>query len=134
VQILAYADDIDIIGRSERAVREAFENLERTAQEMGLRVNEGQTEYMEVTTRPTNRKVLRVKNYEFECVNEFKYLGTLVTNNNRISPEINHRIGIANRCYNGMKDILKSRYLKRETKGKPYNTILKPRASSITPY
>jgi sorting nexin-29 len=31
VQILAYADDIDIIGRTERAVREDFENLERTA-------------------------------------------------------------------------------------------------------
>jgi hypothetical protein len=85
LQILAYADDIDIIGRTERAVREASENFERTARQMGLRVNEGKTEYMEVTTRPTNQKVLKVKNYEFECVNEFKYLGTLVTNNNRIT-------------------------------------------------
>jgi hypothetical protein len=109
VQILAYANDTDIIRRSERAVREAFENLERTAREMGLRVNEGKTKYMEGTTRPTNQKVLKVKNYEFECVNEFKYLGTLVTNNNRISAEINHRIRIANCCYHGMKDMLKSR-------------------------
>jgi hypothetical protein len=30
VQILAHADEIDIIGRTERAVKEAFENLERT--------------------------------------------------------------------------------------------------------
>jgi hypothetical protein len=43
-----------------------------------------------------------------------------------ISAEINHRIGIANRCDHGMKDMLKSRYLRRETKGKLYNTILKP--------
>jgi hypothetical protein len=93
---------------------------------MGLRVNEGKTKYMEVITRPTNQKVLKVKNYEFECVNEFKCLGTLVTNNNRISAKINHRIEIANCCYHGMKDMLKSRYLKRETKGKLYNTILKP--------
>jgi hypothetical protein len=78
---------------------------------------------MDVTTRPTNQKVLKVKNYEFERVNEFKYLETLVTNNNRISAEINHRIGIANRCYHGMKDMLKSRYLKSETK-----------ASSTTPH
>jgi hypothetical protein len=96
VQILAYEDDIDIIGRSGRAVREAFEKLEKTAREMGLRVIEGKTKYIEVTTRPTNQKVLKVKNYEFECVNECKYLGTLVTNNNRISAEIYHRIGIAN--------------------------------------
>jgi hypothetical protein len=61
-----------IIGRSERAGREAFQSLERTAREMGLRVNEGKTKYMEVITRLTNRKVRKVKNYEFECVNEFK--------------------------------------------------------------
>jgi hypothetical protein len=70
--------------------------------------------------------VLKVKNYVFECVNEFKYLGTLVTNNNRISAEINHRIRIANRCYHGMKDTLRTRHLKRETKGKLHNTTLKP--------
>jgi hypothetical protein len=126
VQILVYTDDIDIIGRTERAVREAFENLERTASEMGLRVNEGKTKYMEVTTRPANQKVLKVKNCEFECVNGFKYLGTLVTSNNRITAEINHRNGIANRCYHGMKHMLKSGYLKREIKGKLHNTILKP--------
>jgi hypothetical protein len=93
---------------------------------MGLRISEVKTKYMEETIRPTNQKVLKVKNYEFECVNEFKYLGTPVTSNNRISAEINHRIGIANRCYHRMKHMLKSRYLKRETKGKPYDTTLKP--------
>jgi sorting nexin-29 len=106
VQIVAYADDIHITGRTETAVREVFENLEITAREMGLQVNEGKTTYMEVTSRPTNQKVLKVKNYEFESVNEFKYLGTLVTNNNQITAEINHRIGIANHCYHGMKDML----------------------------
>jgi hypothetical protein len=45
---------------SERAVREAFENLERTKQGMGLWVNEGKTKYMEVTTRPTDQNVSKV--------------------------------------------------------------------------
>jgi hypothetical protein len=49
--------------------------------------------YMEVTTRPTGQKVFKVINYEFQCVNEFKYLGTLVTNNTQVTAEINHRIG-----------------------------------------
>ena len=35
VQLLAYADDIDIIGRSERAVRETFSRLEKEAKKMG---------------------------------------------------------------------------------------------------
>lgn len=36
VQLLAYADDIDIISRSESGIIEAFKSLERSAQAMGL--------------------------------------------------------------------------------------------------
>jgi len=35
VQLLAYADDIDIIARSRMALKEAFLSLERAAGEMG---------------------------------------------------------------------------------------------------
>jgi hypothetical protein len=80
---------------------------------------------MEVT-RHTRQKMCKMMNYQFECVNEFKYLGTLVTNNNQIIAKINHRIEIANRCYHRLKDTLNSRYLKNETKRKLSNTILKP--------
>jgi hypothetical protein len=110
---------------TEKAVREAFENLDRTAQEMGLWANEGKTKYMEVTTRPTGQKIFKVINYDLECVNEFKYLGTLVANSHRITAEIDHRVGTVNRCYHRMKDMLISRYMETETKGKPYNHILK---------
>jgi hypothetical protein len=78
---------------------------------VGLRVNEGKSKYMEVTTRPTDQEAYKLMNYEFDCGNEFKHLGTLVTNINRITAEINHRTGIANRCYHGLKDMFKSRCL-----------------------
>jgi len=39
-QILAYADDIDIIYTSKRAVKESFINTDKEAQKMGLRINE----------------------------------------------------------------------------------------------
>ncbi|GFT55259.1 reverse transcriptase domain-containing protein [Trichonephila clavipes] len=38
LQLLAYADDIDIIGRSEKAVKEAFQALEISATNMGLTI------------------------------------------------------------------------------------------------
>jgi len=46
VQLLAYADDIDIIARSQTALKEAFLSLERAAGEMGLRINEKKTKYL----------------------------------------------------------------------------------------
>ncbi|GFS78389.1 reverse transcriptase domain-containing protein [Trichonephila clavipes] len=39
LQLLAYADDIDIIGRSEKAMKEAFQALEISATNMGLTIN-----------------------------------------------------------------------------------------------
>ena len=41
VQLLAYADDIDIIGRTKRDVTAAFGAIERESTNMGLAVNEG---------------------------------------------------------------------------------------------
>jgi sorting nexin-29 len=40
VQILAYADDIDIIARTETAMKEAFTNLEKAAKKMHLNINQ----------------------------------------------------------------------------------------------
>jgi hypothetical protein len=40
VHVLAYADDLDIIERSERDVKEAFIKLDNEAQQMGLNINE----------------------------------------------------------------------------------------------
>jgi Reverse transcriptase (RNA-dependent DNA polymerase) len=45
-QILAYADDIAIIGRSQTAVRDAYLALEREVNKVGLKINESKTKYM----------------------------------------------------------------------------------------
>ena len=51
VQILAYADDIDIIGRTQSAMIEAFNSLEKAARDMNLFINQHKTKYMPVTKR-----------------------------------------------------------------------------------
>jgi sorting nexin-29 len=44
VQVLAYADDLDVIGRSERDVKEAFIKLNNEAQKVDLNINEEKTQ------------------------------------------------------------------------------------------
>ena len=41
VQLLAYADDIDIIGCTKRDITAAFSGIERESTKMGVAVNEG---------------------------------------------------------------------------------------------
>jgi hypothetical protein len=84
VQVLAYADDLDIIGKPERDVKEAFIKLNNEAQNMGLNINEEKTKYMEITAKPTKSKYLNVGNYRLEKVTEFKYLGTVISYDNNV--------------------------------------------------
>ena len=46
VQVLGYADDLNIIGRFLRAVTEAFLALEGPARRLGLIINESKTKHM----------------------------------------------------------------------------------------
>ncbi|GFY03043.1 transposable element Tc3 transposase [Trichonephila clavipes] len=92
LQLLAYADDIDIIGRSEKAVKEDFQALEISATNMGLTINEDKTKFMEILPSSVNNTSFCVNGHSFERVSEFKYLGTIINDQNKLKVEINNRI------------------------------------------
>ncbi|XP_043064519.1 uncharacterized protein LOC122320475 [Drosophila ficusphila] len=104
VQLLAYADDIDIIGRTKRDVTAAFGAIEKESAKVGLAVNMEKTKFMVCSSRESRRldSQLTAASYSFESVKEFIYLGTAVTGNNNVSLEIKRRITLANRCYFGL--------------------------------
>jgi hypothetical protein len=56
-QLLAYADDIDIVGRSQSAVLDAYLALEGEAAKLGLKINEQKTEYMIAARNDTTIRV-----------------------------------------------------------------------------
>jgi sorting nexin-29 len=90
VQIMAYADDIDIIGRTQSAMIEAFTSLEKAAKSMNLLINQEKTKYMPVTknSRASRPHYLEVGPYKFQVVHSFTYLGSDVNCNNDIGAEI----------------------------------------------
>ena len=55
VQLLAYSDDIDIIGRTLRDINPAFSAIEWESAKMGLALNEGKTKYMLTTSVVVSR-------------------------------------------------------------------------------
>jgi sorting nexin-29 len=122
VQILAYADDIVLVRRNIGVLKEAIKNLRKATKEMGLTINLQKTKYMEVTKKPTNLRMLKVDDQEFERVREFKYLGSTLTEDNNINTEIKLRIVMANRASCGLKKQLSLRYLGRQTKCTLYDT------------
>ena len=62
----------------------------------------------------------------FERVEEFKYLGTTLTNQNSIEEEIKSKLRSGNACYNSVHNLLSSRLLSKNLKIKIYKTIILP--------
>jgi len=69
---------------------------------------------------------VRMDNSTFERVEEFKYLGTTLTNQNAIQEEIKSRLRSGNVCYYSVQNLLSSRLLSKNLKIKIYRTIILP--------
>ena len=92
-QVLAYADDIDLIGRSSVNVVESFLRLERAAESVGLQVNGDKTKYMLSTPKHTAiEPIITMGSYNIEVVKNFVYLWSKATSNSDAIAEINRII------------------------------------------
>ena len=69
---------------------------------------------------------MRTDNSTFERVEEFKYLGTTLTNQNSIAEEIKSRSKSGNACYHSVQNLLSSRLLSKHLKIKIYRTVILP--------
>ena len=54
---------------------------------------------------------MKVDNSSIESVEEFKYLGTTLTNENSIQKEIKSRLKLGNACYHSVQKLLSSSLL-----------------------
>jgi len=61
---------------------------------------------------------LRIHNSTFERVEEFKYLGTILTNQNSIAEEIKSRLRSESAFYHSVQKLLSSRLLSKNLKVK----------------
>ena len=69
---------------------------------------------------------MKTDNSAFERVEEFKYLGTSLTNQNSIQEEIKSRLKSGNACYHAVQNLLFSCLLSKNLKFKIYSTIILP--------
>lgn len=126
-QIIEYADDLNILGRSVPAIREIFGNLEKAAKEIGLVVNEQKTKLMVQSKKRKNQigQNITIGDYNFEVVDNFSYLGSNMTADNEEAQEILKRIATSNRMFYSMLPIMKSRNIHRNVKLRLYKTLIR---------
>jgi hypothetical protein len=69
---------------------------------------------------------VKIDNSSIERVEEFKYLGTTLTDQNSVQKEIMSRLNLGNACYHSVQNVLSSRLLSTNLKMKIYRTIILP--------
>ena len=76
------------------------------------------TKYM-VMSRDRNAgrdDIVKIDNSSIERVEEFKYLGTMLTDKNSVQEEIRSRLKLGNACYHSVQSLLSSRLLSKNLK------------------
>ena len=125
-QLVCFADDIDVIGRSLETVADQYTRLKHEAARIGLKVNVSKTKYMLAngTERDQNQlgSKVTVDGDEFDVVQKFVYLGSMITADNNNSREIRRRIINGSRAFYGLHGNLRSRKFHPRPKCSMYST------------
>ena len=86
--------------------------------EIGLEVDADKTKHV-IMSRDQNAGrsySMKTDNSSIERVEEFKYLGTTLTNQNSIQEEIKRRLKLGNACYYSIQNLLSSSLLSKNLK------------------
>ena len=103
MNILAYADDMVLIGNNEIEIRQLFVEIENIARKFGLQINQEKTKYMIVERKNSLKQNeighLKIKNYKFERFENLKYLEVILNEDNNNQIDLQERRKIANKIY-----------------------------------
>ena len=128
-QIAAYADDVNLMGRSVRDITELYLELEENAKTIGLTINTDKTKAMTQTRKRRIAQNLTIGEENIEMVERFTYLGVEMTRDGSEEGEIRRRVTLANKAYFSLSQVFRSKEIHRAVKIRIYKTIIRPIAT-----
>ena len=120
---LDFADDLAVLSSSYTHLQEKTERLNQYAKQTGLNINGPKTQVMCVNATPDAPII--VNGETLDNVEEFTYLGSLVSKDNATEKDIKARLGKAHGVFARLYTIWKSKQYSLKTKVRLYNSNVK---------
>ena len=122
---LRYADDIVLIAQSKEKLQEMLDIIDFYSEENGLSINQKKTECMVVSKyQNVIDSGITLKGNPIKQVENFKYLGTWITNDGKCDKEIKTRIAMAKETFYKLNNIFHNHNIRLSTKLNVLNTYV----------
>jgi hypothetical protein len=127
-QVVGYADDICLLSRNIRTIKEEYQQLKEATMEIGLKINKDKTLAMIQTSSKASKantdQQLHAGEHSTNIVDSFHYLGSCITNDNNEATKIQRRLKLANSAYYSISANMTSRDVHKGTKNRLYKTLI----------
>ena len=121
---LDFADDLAVISDTHSHLQDKSDRLSNFAVRTGLHINQKKTKAMFVHAPTASLITINVET--LECIEDFTYLGSLISNDNAAHKDIQARLKIARGVYSRLRNIQRSKQYSLKTKIRLYNSNIKP--------
>ena len=120
---LDFADDVALLSHNARQMKGKTERLCKFGESLGLHVNSEKSKLMRLKT--SNKENIEVNGCALENVEEFTYLGSIISTDGGTDKDILARIGKARTAFAMLKNIWRSKQISLKTKLRLFNSNVK---------
>ena len=103
IRDLLYADDAAMMAHSLEAIQEITSRFSEISKAFGLQINIHKSELLYRNRENNAQPIVTIDGEVLNTVHKFKYLGSYVSDDNKVDTEISHRIQMASAAYGKLK-------------------------------
>jgi len=124
-QVIGYVDDVCLLVRNVRTVKEVYQELKEAPIEIGLHINTSKIKAMIMPCSKINiDQSLNIFSHNIELVNSCIYLGSHIMDDNNKLPKIQRRLILANNAYYMLITVMKILLVHKFVKIRLYKTLI----------
>ena len=121
---LIFADDIVLIAKSTSELQKMVQDIHETSKAVGLNMHLGKTKVM--CNPAVNKTDINIKGRKINEVDNYIYLGQMVTNNHDQEQELRHRRGLGWTTLGKLDSMIQNKRIPLRLKTKVHNECILP--------